>query len=138
MWIEKLKNFYSRHPKFTITLLLFACVNGCFHGGSKVNRSNLSDLFEIEFPPCRAAEEIGTFNDMDWAAKGKLVFKTMPTEEFYLSLDKTPRRKGYKYELGVSAPGLSPTAKKILGSSGYLHLTITKGDSIATYSYGSF
>ena len=46
--------------------------------------------------------------------------------------------ENHKYKLSISAPDLSPKAKKILGNNGYLFLTITKGDSIATYTYGSY
>ena len=138
MWTDTLKKFYLKHRKFTITILLFACVNSCFHGGSKVNQNNLSELFGFEFPPCRAAKEFGDFNDMDWKAEGKLIFKSKPTEEFYLLLDEKPQKNGHKYKLSISAPDISPKAKKILGNNGFLFLTITKGDSIATYTYGSY
>lgn len=134
----RISEFWCNHRKLSNTLLLFILVNSCFHGGSRISQDNLSDLFGVEFPPCRAANERGEFHDMDWGATGELIFNAIPSEDFYLSLDKKPRKKGYKYKLGISAPDLSPEAKEILGGSGYLYLTITKGDSIATYSYGSF
>lgn len=136
--VDKTLEFYRKHRKFSITILLFIIVNGCFQGGSKVNQDNLSILFGVKFPPCRASKEYGHFNDMDWSAEGELLFRNMPSENFYLLLDEKPRKNGFKYKLTISAPGLSSEAKKILGSSGYLHLTITKGDSIATYSYGYY
>lgn len=135
--IEKLKTFCTKHQKLTITFLLFACVNSCFHGGSKVNQENLSNIFEIQFPPCRASNEHGTFHDLDWRAEGILIFKNIPTEDFYQSIDNTPRKDGHEYTLSVVPPDLSIEAKKILGKTGYLYITIIKGDSVAKYVYGS-
>lgn len=99
MNVNTISEFWRKHRKFSITMLLFIIVNGCFHGGSKVNQDNLSELFEVEFPPCRASNEIGGFNNggEEWQATGTLIFRTMPSEDFYLSLDKTPRKNGYIY-----------------------------------------
>lgn len=137
-FLNTIFKFFCKHRKFSVTIILFTLVNSCFHGGSKVNQDNLSKLFGVSFPACRASEEIGHFNDMNWSAEGKLIFKNMPSEDFYLSLDEKPHKNGYKYELYISAPSLSSEAENILGYGGYLSLTIIKGDSIAIYRYGSF
>ena len=87
-FVNTISDFCCKHRTFSVTIILFIIVNSCFHSGSKVNQDNLSKLFGVEFPPCRAAKEIGQFNNggEEWQFTGKLIFKTMPTEEFYLSL----------------------------------------------------
>ena len=139
-FVNTISDFCCKHRKFSVTIILFIIVNCCFHGGSKVNQDNLSKLFGVEFPPCRAAKEIGQFNNggEEWQFTGKLIFKTMPTEEFYLSLDKTPRPKGYTYKFITPDADDSKVVKSILGIDGYLKLYIEKGDSIASYYYGNY
>ena len=137
---NKILEFCRKHRKFSIPITLFIIVNSCFHGGSKVNQDNLTELFAIEFPPCRASKEIGQFNNggEEWQVTGTLIFKTIPTEDFYLSLDKTPRKNGYIYELSTPDADDSNVVRDILGRDGYLRLSIKKGDSIASYYYGNY
>lgn len=97
IFLNRIIDFCRKHRKLSITMLLFIMVNSCFHGGSKVTQDNLSKLFGVKFPSCRAANEYGKFNELDWCAEGKLIFSSIPSEDFYLSLDKTPRKKGYIY-----------------------------------------
>lgn len=138
--LNKLKEFCYKHYKLLLTILLFTCAHSCFHRGSKVNQDNLREIYGIEFPPCRAFNEWGIGNEFGWHYKGELIFDEVPSESFYLSLDETPREKGYTYHLNKYVTGEIEGERgvDILGFEGYMNLTITKGDSVATYKYGKW
>jgi hypothetical protein len=114
----------SQNHRFWATALLFVSVNLCIYlaSGSIVNQRSLSEKLDMDFPPCRAADEY--ILDMFGAGRGRLIFDAVPTEEFYLELDSIPRPKGHKYSFCLSFEGKE-----------YFGMTIIKGDSIATYSY---